>query len=183
MGRRPKNYVPPHPLALIECVRCGENKPESEFYCNKQSRIYNVKKRVPLCKDCVQVLLEEYSQRYGEETAVFSLCGIMDLPFLHERYKKIAETNPPFSFWKYIKQLQINQYRDISFADSLSGEDLSRLKQANPAVYTTNERLNRLQEGFSSLREELHRLRSEITADSTKKKTSKTRKTALYRAK
>ncbi len=107
----------------------------------------------------------------------------MDLPFLPERYKKIAETTPPFTFWKYIKQLQINQYRDISFADSLSGEDLSRLKQAKPAEYTTNERLNRLQEGFSSLREELHRLRSEITADPAKKKTSKTRKTALYRAK
>lgn len=99
MGRRPKNYVPLHTPVLIECVRCGENKAEIEFYSNKQSRIYNTKKRVPLCKDCVQALLEDYSIRYGEETAVFALCGIMDLPFLPERYKKIAETTPPFSFW------------------------------------------------------------------------------------
>lgn len=183
MGRRPKNYVPPHPPVLVECTRCGENKAETEFYCNKQSRIYNIKKRVPLCKDCLQALYEEYSEKYGEEPAVFALCGIMDFPFLPERYKKIVETNPPFAFWKYIKQLQINQYRDESFVSSIVGDDLSRLKQTNPTAYTTNERLNRLQEDFSSLREEMHTLKSEISINQPKKSISGTRKNALYRAK
>lgn len=162
MGRRPKNYVPPHPPVLVECTRCGENKAETEFYCNKQSRIYNIKKRVPLCKDCLQALYEEYSDKHGQGVAVFALCGVMDIPFIEGMYKKIAEMNPPFTFGKYLKQLQINQYRDKSFIDSLSGEDLSRLKQANPTAYTANELLNRLQEGFSSLREELHGLRAKF---------------------
>lgn len=162
MGRRPKNYVPPHPPVLVECTRCGENKAETEFYCNKQSRIYNIKKRVPLCKDCVQALLEEYSHRYGEEVAVFALCGLMDIPFIPELYRKIVETNSPFVFGKYIRALQINQYRTESFISSIAGKDLSELKQANPTAYTTNERLNRLQEDFSSLREELHDLRAKL---------------------
>lgn len=162
MGRRPKNYVPPHPPVLVECTRCGENKAETEFYCNKQSRIYNIKKRVPLCKNCVQVLLEEYSQRYGKETAVFALCGLMDIPFIPELYRKIVATNSPFVFGKYIRALQINQYRDESFISSIVGKDLSELKQANPPIYTANERLNRLQEDFSSLRMELSTLKANL---------------------
>lgn len=179
MGRRPKNYVPPYKPILMECVRCGESKAETEFYSNKQSRIYNVKKRVPICKECVQALYEELSDKYGQETAVFSLCAALDFPFLPETYKKITETNPPFAFGKYLRALQINQYRDKSFISSVAGKDYPKSEQEKP----TSERLNRLQEDFSSLREELHTLKSEISVNQPNKSISKPRKTALNRKK
>lgn len=162
MGRRPKNYVPPTSPILMGCVRCGKSKEQTEFYSNKQSKIYNIKKRVPLCKDCVQALLEEYSYRYGEEIAVFALCGVMDIPFLSERYRKIIETDPPFTFGKYVKQIQINQYRDKSFVISVADRVFPETEQASPITYAPREHFNRLQEDVSILREELQNIRANL---------------------
>ncbi len=108
MGRRPKNYVPPPPLVSFKCVRCGQNKPETEFYANRWSKIYVAQKRVPLCKNCIQKLFEENTYRYGEKLALYLTCAALDIPYISTRYDKIVETIPPFTLGKYIKQLQIN---------------------------------------------------------------------------
>lgn len=148
---------------LIECVRCGENKAETEFYTNKWSRVYASQKQAPLCKDCVQALLGEYTYKYGEEAALFLICAVLDIPFLSEMSKKITEINQPFAFGKYIRQLQMNQYKNKSFATSVVKGDFPEVEQINHRTCVTSERLNRLQEDVSTLREELHDLRTKLT--------------------
>ncbi|MBD5111441.1 MAG: hypothetical protein HDT42_02735 [Ruminococcaceae bacterium] len=158
MKRKTKKY-PSAPL--IGCVRCGESKAETEFYTNRWSRVYASQKQVPLCKDCVQALLEEYTYKYGEEAALFLICAVLDIPYSMERYKQIAETTPQFTFGRYIRQLQMNQFRNQSFAASVTTGDFPDLGQA-AKVSVTSERLNRLQKDVSTLREELLDIRAKL---------------------
>lgn len=140
---------------LIACVRCGEHKAESQFIHNRWSKVYAARKRVPLCIDCIQALFQENTYRYGEKAALFLTCAAVDIPFLPERYKQIADTSPPFTFGKYIKQLNINQYKASSFAISVMGS-------SNPDMLATGESLIRLKEDIETLREELRNLKAKF---------------------
>lgn len=158
MGRRPKNYVPPKPIVTIRCVKCGKDKAETEFYSNKWGKVYVAQKRVPLCKDCVQELFNEYSYEYGEEAAMFLICAALDIPFDNRLTRRTTDKTPPLTVGKYFRQLNRRQYVDSSFAESVTTGG-----QKCPKPHGANDRLGELQEGVSAMREELHDLRVKLT--------------------
>lgn len=159
MGRRQKNYVPPPPPITIRCTRCGQNKAEIEFYVNRWSNVY---KRVPLCKDCVQAIFTENTYRYGEKMALYLTCAVLDIPYLSERYKKIVETAPPFTLGKYIRQLQMNQYKSASFAESVADGDFPIVDRTGGIYFATNERVDTIQAEVTALRDELRDLKVKL---------------------
>ena len=139
---------------LIECVRCGENKPETKFLLNRWSKIY-IQKRVPMCMDCVQALQEEYTYKYGEKSALFLICAALDIPYVSARYDKIIETTPPFTLGKYIRQIQINQYKNTSFAQTVADGDFPTADNTGGKYYATTERVDIIRAEITALREEL----------------------------
>lgn len=147
MGRRPKNYIPPKPIVTIRCVKCGQDKAETEFYSNKWSKVYAAQKRVPLCKDCVQELFNEYSYEYGEEAAMFLICAALDIPFDNRLISSTKSNTPPFTVGKYFRQLQLSHYTDKSFAKSVTTGG-----QKCPKPRGANDRLGELQEDVSAMR-------------------------------
>lgn len=149
-------------VSSLECVKCGESNTETSFYSNSQSNIYSIKKRVPLCKECLQKLLEEYTVKFGEQNAVFALCAVMDMPYLPERYKKITEDGQPFAFWKYTKVFQAYPYNTVSFADSVLSRDIINDIHSNNETYALQEDLNRLHEDFIALREDIHEIKANL---------------------
>lgn len=158
MGRRPKNYIPPKPIVTIRCVKCGQNKAETEFYSNRWSKVYVTQKQVPLCKDCVQELFNEYSYEYGEEMAMFLICAVLDIPFDNGLISSTKDKTPPLTVGKYYRQLNRRQYVDSSFAESVTTGG-----QKCPKVHRANDRLAALQDDVSAMREELHNLRDKLT--------------------
>lgn len=127
MGRRPKNYVPPPDVLYLDCVRCGKNKEETNFYASKWSRVFNINKKfVPLCKDCINLLFEEYTKRFDEKTALCILCANLDLPFLPDVYARLIKDNSCFSLGRYVRQLQMTQYHDLNFQTSITKGELNK---------------------------------------------------------
>ena len=159
MGRKSKKRV--SPLVVLECGCCGENKPETKFLLNRWSKIYD-KKRVPLCKDCVDKLFEENTYRYGEKMALYLTCAALDIPYISERYEKIIETIPPFTLGKYIKQLQINQYKNSSFAQTVADGDVPTAERISGKYYATAENVDTIRAEIVSVREELRDLQDKL---------------------
>lgn len=159
MGRKPKKRV--QPLAVLECVRCGQEKPENEFCHNKWSKVYN-RKRVPLCMDCIQMLFDENKYQFGEKMALYLTCAVLDVPYASERYEKIIETTPPFTLGKYIRQIQINQYKNSSFAESVADGDIPTADNTGGKHYATTERVNIIRAEITALREEMRNLKVKL---------------------
>lgn len=147
MGRRPKNYVTPPEILQIECVKCGKIKEETEFYTNRWSKVYNINKKiVPLCKDCVNSLMEEYTKRFDEQTALSVLCANLDMPFLPELYVDLVKKNSCFTFGMYVRQLQMKQYQHKNFQTSITDGELvktgDRSKEAAETKWSKKDKQN-----------------------------------------
>ena len=110
-------------MAKYQCVCCLEDKPEMDFYKATGSRVWNSSgKRAPLCKTCVDALLKEWTERFGEEIALQALCAVLDFPYLKATYQSVIENNPVLSFGLYVKSIPLT-FRPQSFVNSLySGE-------------------------------------------------------------
>lgn len=163
MREKSRKRVPAKQQVHIECVRCGQSKAANEFLANKWSSVYVAKKRVPICKTCVQELFNEYSDKYGVEMATFLICAVLDMPFDVAQLDKETDRKPPLSFGKYYRRLQMKQYNDRTFAGSVTDGG-----QKCPKVHGTNDRLLVLQEDVSALREELHNLTAHLTKSQNK---------------
>ena len=150
------------PLApLVECVCCEQSKPETKFLLNKWSKIYN-KKRVPLCRDCVDKLFEENTYRYGEKMALYLTCAALDIPYLSDRYDNIVEIIPPFTLGKYIRQIQINQYKQSSFAQTVAAGDVPTAEHTGGKYFATTETVDTIRAEVAAMREKLRDLEDKL---------------------
>lgn len=147
--------------ALIECIRCGQSKSEAEFLFNRWSKIYT-QKRVPLCMGCVQALFDENKYQFGEKMALYLTCAALDIPYISARYDKIIETTPPFTLGKYIRQIQINQYKSASFAQIVADGDFPTADHTGGKYYTTAEHVDTIRAEVMVLREELRDLKVKL---------------------
>lgn len=124
MGRPPKKVLDIDEV-YIECVCCGIKRKNSEFYMSKWSRIYNTnEKRVPVCKTCLQRLIDEFTKRYDEITALKISCAILDVPFDSVIYAKMISSNVPFNIGTYMRQLQLTQNKNKSFMNTIIDKKL-----------------------------------------------------------
>lgn len=115
----------------VICVCCGEDKPLRDYYQNTYSTLYNtIGKRVPFCKTCIQNEFAEICKSSGLRAAMIVCCAHIDVPFINSLYesiyKKVAESNgeEKVIFGSYSRQLQMTQYRGLTFKDSDFGENL-----------------------------------------------------------
>lgn len=137
MGRRPKNYVPPEGTLFITCLKCGREKEEDEFYMNKWSKIYKINNnRVPICKECVQSIFNEYTKHHDERTALIILCAELDMYYNPDIYNSVIGKNGHFNFGRYLRTLQNNQYQDKSFYDSIAEKKFGRFEKPNDETET-----------------------------------------------
>lgn len=136
MGRLPKK-IQIDDESNITCVCCGNKRKNSEFYMSKWSRIYNInEKRVPVCKTCLQKLIDEFTKQYDEMTALKIACAVLDVPFDADIYANMIKDNSPFNIGSYMRQMQLNQKQNKSFATTiidkkLETPDIKEIQQAN----------------------------------------------------
>ena len=117
---------PKSPKQIIEkpkydCMICGRNMSETNFFTSKWSKLWiNSDKNVLFCKECLDKILTELTHRYGEKVALSIICAYLDVPFVSTLYQTMINNNASFNLGIYLRQLQLGQYgRNKSFLNSI----------------------------------------------------------------
>lgn len=106
---------------------CLEEKKEEDFFKSQWTKLWVYsKKRVLFCKDCMDKLMSEYTNRYGERTALIVCCAILDIPFYNITYDSIIENNSIFNIGLYIRLLNGRQYQYKTFLNTIVGNELGK---------------------------------------------------------
>lgn len=129
MPRKPKTVEKTKvEKATYTCLRCGQEKSEDKYFYAKWSKIWNTtNKRACICKECIDELFKEYSQRYeSERTALIMCCHYLDIPYYRVLYDSIVENNNFFNVGLYCRQINLGQYQYKSFINTLVDGELAK---------------------------------------------------------
>ena len=113
--------------------RNGENK-ISNFYMSN-SDLYKGIGVLPVCKDCLKVLYEEYNKKYRDERlALYKFCERVDIPYYEAAY--IGAKNKAVKVGWLLHQAyftQINSFKDANgYGDCFdNGEELNNISDEN----------------------------------------------------
>lgn len=127
MPRKPKTVQNKKEKPRWTCVCCGEEKVEDNFFSSKWSKVWcTTNHKVLICKDCIQKLFNEYTNRYDEYTALKICCHYLDVPIYRTLYDSIVENNNFFNVGLYLRQLQLGQYMFKGFEVSMINGELTK---------------------------------------------------------
>jgi len=102
-------------------------KSEDHFYKSQWSKMWNFsEKRVLFCKDCIDKVMQEYTNRYGEKTALIICLALLDIPFYAITYQGIIENNSIFNVGLYLRMMNCKQYQYQTFANTLVNGELDK---------------------------------------------------------
>lgn len=130
------------------CLCCGNKKNEDDFFVSKWSKVWNDSaKHVLFCKDCLNTLFTEYTNRFkSEETALKICCAYIDVPFYASLYNSIVEKNNFFNIGLYLRQLQMRQYQYKSFQNSILEGEFNKtendIKEERESKWTKKDKQN-----------------------------------------
>lgn len=111
-GNRGKRHV-------ITCVCCGKPKYEDFFYYNKYSSIYiGVYNRVPVCKDCLEILYRKYAMQYDQLASAAAIISILDMPYSEPSVITQIEDGR-FKIGNYARNSNMVSFQNKSFIDSI----------------------------------------------------------------
>lgn len=149
MPRKPKvAELPKAEKAVYTCIRCCKEKIEDKFFLAKWSKVWNTtNKRAPVCKDCIDELFTEYTNRYGSERiALIMCCHYLDIPYYRALYDSIVENNNFFNVGLYCRQINLGQYQYKSFINTLIDGELLKTdeeaKEEREAKWSRADRQN-----------------------------------------
>lgn len=112
------------------CHCCLKSKNEDNFFTSKWSKVWNdTNKKVLFCKDCIQTLMDEYTARYGEKTALIICCSLLDVPFYGALYQSIINNNSFFNVGLYLRQLQMRQHQYKNFSNCITDGELLKTER------------------------------------------------------
>ncbi|MBO5828917.1 MAG: hypothetical protein J6R59_10775 [Paludibacteraceae bacterium] len=123
--------MPKTTKAKFTCFYCGNEYVETNFY-KSYSDFYSNIGKIPYCKQCVEKFYQQYFDRYTnegcltpEKKAVQRLCMIFDIYYKDDIFisamNKIKTSGMNISpMFQYIKQIQLQQYKNKSYENTIS---------------------------------------------------------------
>lgn len=123
-------------ITKITCTCCGKEKkatnPGSKFY-QSQSVLYKYYKQIPVCKDCIDVIFNNYKSKYKDDKlTIYQFCRLLDLPYSEADYKGAVQ-NSEKTGWKLYQSYfkQINSFRDLNnIGDCFEDSETIKMKNA-----------------------------------------------------
>lgn len=113
------------------CLRCGTSTyiPETLFYNRKNSEHFIINDGFPpYCKTCVNEMLLGYADKYSSyKIACVIMCHVLDVPFVESIYYKMKSKTGDFSMGLYIRQLNLQKYKDATFVETILNPRIMRL--------------------------------------------------------
>lgn len=117
------------------CTRCGKKIKKLKDFPSGKSEIYEgYEYRLPICSDCLEKLYDKYFDKYAEEyeeeddeivegKAIRRVCMMYNLYYSDTMLQSAIKSNKDSSLIKsYIKQINLWQYRNKSFDNTLEEE-------------------------------------------------------------
>lgn len=106
------------------CTSCGKITVQSKHFYNSYSRLYKNKGKMPICKDCVIDIFEEYFTRYNDDKkSVYYMCRAVDSYFDEVIYDSAVQqaleksSNMARVYFQKINSLK--QYEGKAFDESI----------------------------------------------------------------
>jgi hypothetical protein len=129
------------------CMCCLDEKNEDDFCKSQWTKLWTYSnKRVLFCKDCIGKLMTEYTNRYGEKTALIICCAILDIPFYNSTYQSIITNNSIFNIGLYIRLLNGRQFQYKAFLNTIVENELAKLdsevREEREAKWNKSDRQN-----------------------------------------
>lgn len=105
--------------------------PDTDFYYSRNSEIWNLSDNRPLfCRKCVDAYFKTITNRHGERNALIVICAMLDLPFVANMYASVVQKNGSFVLSDYISRLNGPQYKNMTFVNTLLGEEITKIPEA-----------------------------------------------------
>ena len=106
------------------CFRCGKHFKNTNNFYKANNGAYKDSGYLPICKDCLAELYDQYCDMYGDERrAVQRLCMLLDLYYNDKIYSLVSKKTPATILGNYIKYCNMRQYLGKSFDTSLQKEN------------------------------------------------------------
>lgn len=120
---------------VITCVCCGKPKYEDYFFSNRHSYVFTgIWNRVPVCKDCLDMLYRKYSLQYEPLSAVAAIAAIMDLPY-EEPFARTCIEDGKMKIGNYARGQNLHQMKGKTYIDSIeNGEFFDTRDKLQAAV-------------------------------------------------
>lgn len=101
------------------CCKCGKSLSLKSSFYKAASDIYLGTSKLPICKDCISELFEEYMIRYKDpKLAMQRVCMSFDLYYNEVIFDKCSD-NLDSIIGNYIRCLNISQYKGKTFDNTL----------------------------------------------------------------
>lgn len=104
---------------VITCVCCGKPKYEDYFFTNKSSYVFaGIWNKIPVCKECLDMLFRKFSLQYETMTCCAALASIMDLPY-NEAFARTCLEDGRLKVGNYVRSQNMNRLKNKTFIDSI----------------------------------------------------------------
>ena len=115
--------------SMHKCFCCGHEykAQEGNFFKSSYSKLWvSNNGYMPVCKICLENLMNDHIREFGQENALKIICYYLDIPFIPTLYKSLEEKNDVFTVGSYTRVLNTAQYRNKTFVNSLFSGDLNK---------------------------------------------------------
>lgn len=100
------------------CCRCRRELDLSKDFYKVYSDLYTTTGRMPVCKDCLTWIVEQYIGKYGNQReAMKRVCMAFDVYWDDEIFDKVQDDEAYIG--EYMRRLNMSQYRKKTFDSSL----------------------------------------------------------------
>lgn len=117
------------------CTCCGSLKGVSNFYLSF-SEIFDFTKKLPICKDCIVKIYDNYIDKYkNEQKAVYQICQLLNIHYddkAFEGAKTQADNKKSNLIQTYIQKINsLKQYNGLTFTDTIEQEEKNEIKKVS----------------------------------------------------
>lgn len=133
-----------------KCLRCGRDweTPVGHFYKSNNSHYDANSNYVPLCRDCVNEMFDDYNRRYGTKMACIIMCYKLDIPFYHSLFDSINTNNgTDFNIGNMVRSMNNRQYKGQNFSQTLLTKELYKndetIREEKEVKWSTTEQRNK----------------------------------------
>jgi len=121
------------------CEKYGLLQPDSAFFLTNNKLI----KRLPICKKCISENLD-----LTKMNDIFLILQLLDYPYLHKEWEKIAEEHPDSVLSRYVAEIRKNALtKSLHFSDT---EKMVNHSDLSEATEVTVEMRRLFGDGFTS---------------------------------
>lgn len=132
---------------VITCVCCGKPKYEDYFFTNRSSYVFTgIWNKIPVCKECLDMLFRKFSLQYEPLTCCAALASIMDMPY-NEAFARVCLEDGRFKVGNYIKAQNMNNLKNKTFINSIQAGEFfdtkDKLKEEIERLWEPQDKRNK----------------------------------------